>query len=139
MTTLEAIVKRAVNYNEQRGDQIEVANISFAANSWTDINEDSPNVGRTFKEYSYIFKYIAAGMFVLLSFFLVVRPIIRWITSDAMDDYQIFEQLPKTIAELEKEYEQEGDSLPMVGQASLMLSKEQENSLKLIKEWIKDK
>lgn len=139
LSILEAIVKRAVNYNEQRGDQIEVANISFAANSWTDIDEEETKISTTVKEYSYILKYAAAGLFVLLSFFLVVRPIIRWITSDVMDDFQIFEQLPKTIAELEKEYEQEGENLPMVGQATLMLSKEQENSLKLIREWIKDK
>jgi flagellar M-ring protein FliF len=139
MAKLEVIVKRAVNYNEQRGDQIEVANISFADNNLADINEGDYSFGKVFKEYSYILKYAAAGLFVLLSFFLVVRPIILWITSDSFDDFQIFEQLPKTIAELEKEYEKEGDNLPMVGQATLMLSREQENSLKLIKEWIKDK
>jgi flagellar M-ring protein FliF len=139
MATLEAIVKRAVNYDEQRGDQIEVANISFAANNWGKKEQDETDVNTTLKEYSSVLKYIAAGLFVLLSFLLVVRPIIRWITSDAIDDFQIFEHLPKTIAELEKEYEQEGENLPMVGQASLMLSKEQENSLKLIKEWIKEK
>ena len=139
MSTLEAIVKRAVNYDEERGDKIEVANISFAANNWGDPDSDNIGIGNVFKEYSSFLKYAAAGLFILLSFLLVVRPIVRWITSDAIDDFQIFEELPKTIAELEKEYEQEGENLPMVGQATLMLSKEQENSLKLIKEWVKDK
>lgn len=138
MTTLETIVKRAVNYDEKRGDQIEVANISFAAGNLSEQQEYDSDVKTTLKEYAYILKYAAAGIFVLFSFFLVVRPIIRWITSESIDDFQIIEQLPKTIAELEKEYE-EGSNLPMVGQAALMLSKEQENSLKLIKEWIKDK
>lgn len=139
MDTFEAIVKRAVNYDEERGDKIEVANISFAASDWVDRGDDKVDSTAVLKEYSSIFKYIAAGFFVILSFFLVVRPIIRWITSDAIDDFQIIEQLPKTIAELEKEYEKEGENLPMVGKAALMLSKEQENSLKLIQEWIKDK
>lgn len=139
LATIEAIVKRAVNYDEARGDQIEVANISFAANDWDDVEQDSQAAGKVLKEYSHVFRYAAAGLFVVLSFFLVVRPIIRWITSDDIDNFQIIEQLPKTIAELEKEYEEDGERLPMVGQATLMLSKEQENSLKLIKEWIRDK
>lgn len=139
MATLEAIVKRAVNYDEERGDKIEVANISFAANDLTIKEKVDESSKFSLKEYSYIIKYISAGLFVVLSFLLVVRPIIRWITSDAIEDFQIIEQLPKTIAELEKEYEEEGDNLPMVGKAALMLSKEQENSLKLIQQWIKDK
>ncbi len=74
------IVKTAVGYSEERGDQVEVLSIPFESN--VSINEAEPEAGKFGKllEASAILpiiKYLVAGITVLLIFMFVIKPMLK--------------------------------------------------------------
>jgi flagellar M-ring protein FliF len=115
----------AVGYNETRGDQIEVSNISFDT---TAKDQESEIIKRekTMELVSVVSKYLLAGIIVLLFYFLVIRKILKRldkpvtvhedgsITYGELDqdvgiDVTLDDSFPKTLEELEKEIESELD------------------------------
>ena len=76
MKNLEAIIKRAVGYNEKRGDQVELINMPF---SWSIQEEDlKTEKGVIWKEYVVDFyKPIVSLLLALLFIFFVVRPLLK--------------------------------------------------------------
>lgn len=74
------IVKRAVGFSEDRGDQVEVMSIPFESND--SLNEISVESGKfsKFLEMSAILpviKYLVAGLTVLLIFLFVIKPMMK--------------------------------------------------------------
>lgn len=140
MSKLENIVKRAVNFDEARGDKVEVANIPFEKEK---LIEPPPTEGlnRWFdqlKEHSAIFKYVAAALFIVFTFVFVLRPLIRWLTDTPWEDVDLLEHLPKTIAEIEKQYTQGGQQSNYVSQAAQVIAANQDDSSRLMHQWIKE-
>jgi flagellar M-ring protein FliF len=137
MAKLRNIVMRAVNFDADRGDQVEVVNISFAARKGgeTDIAE-APGLLDKFSKYAYLLKYLIAGGFLVFSYLFVVKPLIAWLTSTSVEDYELIEQLPKTIAELEKQYD--GNQLPYTQQAAKLISSNQDGTAQLMQSWLKE-
>ena len=140
MSKLENIVKRAVNFDESRGDKVEVANIPFETEK---LIEPPPVEGlsRLFdqlKAHSSIFKFIAAGLFIAFTFIFVLRPLIRWLTDTPWEDVDLLEHLPKTIAEIEKQYAQGGQQSNYVNQAAQVIAANQEDSSRLMQQWLKE-
>lgn len=81
------IVKKAVGYSEERGDQVEVSNISFDAN--VSINEPEPEQGTFSKLFQLngllpIIKYLVAGISVLLIFLLVIKPMMNTVLTPSV-------------------------------------------------------
>jgi flagellar M-ring protein FliF len=76
MKNLEAIIKRAIGYNEKRGDQVELINLPF---SWSIQEEDlKPEKGVIWKEYVVDFYKPAVSLLLALLFiFFVVRPLLK--------------------------------------------------------------
>jgi flagellar M-ring protein FliF len=76
MKNLEAIIKRAIGYNEKRGDQVELINMPF---SWSIQEEDlKPEKGVIWKEYVVDFyKPVVSLLLALLFIFFVVRPLLQ--------------------------------------------------------------
>jgi flagellar M-ring protein FliF len=74
MKNLEAIIKRAIGYNEKRGDQVELINMPF---SWSIQEEDlKPEQEVIWKEYVLDFyKPVVSLLLALLFIFFVVRPL----------------------------------------------------------------
>ncbi len=141
MATLENIVKRAVNFNESRGDMVEVANISFN----TDKLAEMPEAGGVssmldgIKAYGSYIKYFMGGLFVLLTFSYVIRPLIRWLTDTSWEDVELLEHLPKTIAEIERQYmNKEEAKSPLVSQAAQVIQNNQSDSTQLVQQWLKE-
>jgi flagellar M-ring protein FliF len=74
------IVKKAVGYSEERGDQVEVLSIPFESN--VSINEAEPPSGKFGKLFGSsailpVIKYMVAGITVLLIFILVIKPMLK--------------------------------------------------------------
>ena len=74
----------------------------------------------------------------MLSFLFVIRPLVRWLTASPLEDYQLIEQLPKTISELEKQYSRSEDGLPFTGRAAQLIRQDQENTTRLMQDWLKE-
>ena len=74
------IVKTAVGYSEERGDQVEVLSIPFESN--VSINEAEPESGKFGNLLGSsailpIVKYLVAGITVLLIFMFVIKPMLK--------------------------------------------------------------
>jgi flagellar M-ring protein FliF len=137
MAIFENIVKSAVNFDAARGDKVQVANIPFNTDK---LLPDSENVsGRwleSLKAYSGLIKYLAVGIFVLFTFLFVIRPLIRWLTDTSWEDVDLLEHLPRTISEIESQYAKSADNY--VNQATQLISANQEDTSRLMQEWLKE-
>ena len=56
------------------------------------------------KKYQSYMKYGFLSLFLILSFMFFVKPLVRWLTEYSFGDMQLFKQLPKTVSELESEF-----------------------------------
>ncbi len=76
MKHLENIVKKAIGFNEERGDQVEVINLPFF---WSTAEEEiKTEKERTYQHYlPMIYKPAISLMLVLLFLFFVLRPILK--------------------------------------------------------------
>ena len=95
----EAIVMGAVAIDKKRGDTLEIKSMEFAREDFVDSEKllDAAN-WKTFVQQ--IILYSVIGLVIVLFFFFVVRPYIRWITENTSESVDTF--LPQTIEELEK-------------------------------------
>jgi flagellar M-ring protein FliF len=141
MNKLENIVKRAVNFDEARGDRVEVANIPFNGpklEALPQVEGMAKWIDRL-KAHGGLIKYVMGGMFVLFTFLFIIRPLIRWLTDTSWEDVELLEHLPKTIAEMERQYAQkEQAKSPMVSQAANMIQNNQVDTTQLMQQWLKE-
>ncbi|MFO7738312.1 MAG: flagellar basal-body MS-ring/collar protein FliF [Desulfatiglandaceae bacterium] len=142
MAKFEGIVKRAVNFDVKRGDEIEVVNIPFETARLT-LAENQEEIAEggwlsTLKRYGSVAKYGFLALFVLLSFAFVVRPLVQWLTSGSIENGDILNRLPKTVGELEREYGEGMKSLPFKNKALQMITADKEGSVELLRNWLKE-
>jgi len=141
MKKFDSIVKRAVNFDKARGDQVDIVNIPFetaklaakdpevvAQENWMDL----------LKKYQPYLKYGFLSFFLFLSFIFFVKPLVRWLTEYSFGDMQMFKQLPKTVGELEGEYNPEANQLIFRDQASNLITSDKDASLGVMRDWIKE-
>ena len=96
---LESIVIAGLALDKKRGDSIEIKNIDFVPEDF-EAAEQLLNSTANRNYIQSLIVYGVIGMVILLFFFFVVRPYIRWITENTTDSVDTF--LPQTIEELEK-------------------------------------
>ena len=136
---IASVVKRVVNYNELRGDVVDVVNIpfeSFVAPS-TGV---TGVVGKTIdivKEQSHLIKYLIVAAFILLCFLFIVRPLVRWITGATEQEGDLLKQLPKTVGEIERELGV-GQRLPLRDRAMQQLMGDPERMAKVLTLWLNE-
>jgi len=142
MKQFEDIVKRAVNFDAARGDEIKVANISFETTkmNFPQGEEAVAEAGwlLMLKQYSSHIKYGLLIMFLLFSFIFVVRPLIQWLISSSIGEGILLGQLPKTIEEVEREYGGDLKNLPFRNRALQMISNDKERSAEVMRDWLKE-
>jgi flagellar M-ring protein FliF len=140
MQQLEKIVKRAVNFDEARGDKVEIENIAF--NIEPDAMPEAAGAGglsKLIKPLMGYLKYIAAALFVLFTFMFIIKPLIRWLTDTSWEDVELLEHLPKTVAEIEKQYRgQDAQQAPLISQAAEHISNNQADTAMLMQKWLKE-
>lgn len=138
LETIKKIVQRAVNYDPDRGDQIEVATIPFKASR---VNTDAPPESgweRTVNLAMPLLKYLLAGLLLLFLFLGVLRPLVKWMTSSPPIDGALLKKLPMTIGEMEKAY---GDTnaLPLGNQLSRAAMRDKDRTVQVIRNWLQEK
>jgi flagellar M-ring protein FliF len=137
---IDSLVKRAVNFNPERGDTVEVVNIPFEVSEWSKGETAAAPAGWSAAlepAIPYV-KHGAIGLFLLLTFLFFVRPLVRWLTEHSIGDVEIVRQLPKTVGELEHELAGV-KALPSLNQASMLLASETDASLGVMRNWIREK
>ena len=95
----EAIVTSALALDKKRGDSLEIKNMQFVQEDF----EEAQRILDAATMRNYVQTLVVYGMIgavILLFFFFVVRPYIRWITENTTESVDTF--LPQTIEELEK-------------------------------------
>lgn len=95
----ESLVASAVGIDKKRGDVLEIKNIEFTHPDF----EEAERVVNERERKSYVQSmvlYGVIGLSVMLFFLFVVRPFIKWITENTIDNVDSF--LPQTIEELER-------------------------------------
>jgi flagellar M-ring protein FliF len=141
MAQFENIVKRAVNFDESRGDMVEVANIAFDTEK-IEIAPEFSGMERLIqqvKSYSGYLKYLAAGVFVLFTFVFVIKPLMRWLTDTSWEDVELLEHLPKTVAEIERQYQgQDSQKAPLINQAAQHIQENKSDTAMLMQQWLKE-
>src|SRR6185503_12872368 len=83
MTNITALVRSAIGFNEQRGDQVQVTNMQFAA---IDVASDGtpaaePLLGFGSEMWFKLGQILILSVTALLVFLLVVKPMIRRLTT----------------------------------------------------------
>ncbi len=141
MSQLEKIIKSAINYDDRRGDVVEVVNIPFQVDKAPALPENKTPVGwaERLKPFMEPIKYSVLGIFLLFSFFFVVRPIIKWLTAAASGDVQYLQQLPKTVGELEREMGGGAvGSMPYRDELNRLLTSDSDISSDVMRDWLKE-
>jgi flagellar M-ring protein FliF len=140
MQKFESIVKRAVNFDSERGDKVDIVNIPFETTKLAATETQVVEEGwmDLLKKYQPYLKYGFLSLFLILSFMFFVKPLVRWLTEYSFGDMQMFKQLPKTVGELEGEYNRDANQLIFRDQASKLIASDKEASLGVMREWIKE-
>jgi Tfp pilus assembly protein PilP len=92
----------------------------------------------TLRQFKFVFEYLLLALFVIFSFIFLVRPLVRWLTSEPAGGGEIIRQLPKTVSELEREYSQSTQRLPFRDQVRQMIANDNQSSVGVMKQWIKE-
>lgn len=107
----ESLVKNAVGFVAARGDNVKIESIQFQLEDFTDSEKILTTLEKK-KLVQSLLKWGLLGFALMLTFFMVVRPFMQWITDSFTDS--VDEMLPRTIEELE-ELHSIDNSLPGMG------------------------
>ena len=135
MQKLIDIVKKAVGFSEERGDQIEVVNTPFES---TPLNEGEEHVSTTVQSilatWGWVLKpavFLTLGLLVLL---FVVRPMIKTLTTPPPLPVPLPQAgLPATVAEYEAEIVETAED-----QAIKLAAQNPSTAATVIRTWIKE-
>lgn len=143
MEKFTSLVKRAVNFDAERGDEIEVASISFETVDRPDLTQQT--LLAKFQQYPPLIKYGVPILFLLFCFFFIVRPLMKRITS-GREEKEMIKQLPKTVEEIESEYGDETKQIESAAPEAISnqfrkrlletVEKDPKNAANLMKEWL---
>lgn len=130
-------MERAVNFDADRGDQVEVANLPFASMKPTP-GEEEIEAGwpLAIRPFVPLLKYLIAGFLLLMLFVLVIRPLVKWVTGAPPVDARLLKQLPMTVNELEQQVGPTGLPAPAGTDLTRTVSQDREQALRLIRRWM---
>ncbi len=141
---IKNIVMRAVNYSTTRGDAVEVANIPFENPALKEARNKVQSNGwlSSLMQYSVYLKYLFSGIFMVLTFIFVIRPLIQWLTTDPVRETDLLGSLPRTVNELEKEYggaevQTASKPLSLADQLSQLALADNQVFVEVLREWMK--
>jgi flagellar M-ring protein FliF len=136
MKSLEAMVKKAIGFDEARGDQVEVINMPF---TWSMAEEDSkPAAAEGWKEYILIsYKpLVSLGLAVLFIFF-VVRPLLRRRGPLPQDETSYLPK-PSLHPALPPDSSPQAKPLDLKSQTVQLIQENPSRAVGIIKEWISE-
>ncbi|PID81058.1 flagellar M-ring protein FliF [bacterium DOLZORAL124_64_63] len=137
--SLVKIVRRAVNFDPARGDAVEVINLPFQPELRGEEEEASMDWRSDVSSFLPVLKYLFAGVVLIFLFLMVLRPLIKWLTSKPVIDGRMLQQLPMTVGEMERELGEGGDG-SVSSQLSQAIAADTDGSAaRLIRDLIREK
>ena len=97
MNKIKNIVEKSMGYDAERGDQLEVINIPFDHSSLK-IEEELMNKAEKKEFFFALTKYASYVVIFLLLFFLVVRPLMKWLVTKSRE-MELPASLPGKVSE----------------------------------------
>ena len=139
MEQIRTIVMGAINFDEQRGDKVEVANIPFGTEKLAAAFEQPAEEGWLDKLSAFAtpLRYALLAVFMLCSFLFVVRPLSKWLTAQGSNGVEMLQQFPKTVSQIESEIE--GGSSPYREELNQMLTSGGELTVGVTRDWMQEK
>jgi flagellar M-ring protein FliF len=95
----ETLVKNVIGFDDSRGDSISLESFQFQQEDFVEADKLVKTLHRE-KLLRFLASWALAGFGLLLMFFLIIKPFIRWVTDSFHDSIE--DMLPKTIEELEE-------------------------------------
>lgn len=144
MAKYENIVKGAIDFDVSRGDTVQIVNIPFENGKLTgegegiDGGEERPFFYSFQRYVKPVMHYGFVAILLFLSFTYVVRPVVQWLTASSIHDAELFRQLPKTVNEIESEYDGETQSLPFRDKALKLLTQGSHRPEEVMKDWLSE-
>ena len=133
ITQFEDMVKKAVGFKVDRGDEVRVVNMPFEASLQEDLSEPKREIIPSVLPF---LKYLVPILVLGLVFFFVVKPLMKALTSSPLVQRSAT-ILPQTVAEIEKSMEIRGR--PNVDNLIEWTKKNPQEATNLIKSWIEEK
>ena len=99
LAEFKSIVASSVGLDLKRGDTIEMKNMEFRREDMDNADVAIAAFERR-KMMNHLIQYAVIGAVIALFFFFVVRPFVKWLTDNTVENMESF--LPKTIEELER-------------------------------------
>jgi flagellar M-ring protein FliF len=136
MKSIEAMVKKAIGYDESRGDQVEVINMPF---NWSVAEEESKAVaGEWWKEYILIsYKPLVSLILAALFIFFVVRPLLRRRASLPQEETTYLPK-PSLQPALPADTSPQPKSIDLKTQTVQLIQENPSRAVGIIKEWINE-
>lgn len=95
----ETLIKNVIGFDSNRGDSISMESFKFKEENFVEADKLVKTLHRE-KLLRFIASWALAGFGLVLIFFLMVKPFVRWVTDSFHDSIE--DMLPKTIEELEE-------------------------------------
>ena len=111
LTRIESVVKSAVGFDSSRGDNVTVENIPFftSGNDFSDVLKGQQLMSTIFSIVSQAGPFV----FLLLFFFIVVKPLVKFLITPTDAEVDLTRLLPTGIKELEAELDAERSKAQM--------------------------
>lgn len=119
---IENLVKQSVGFDSTRGDIVTVENIQFLNDNSIEkqLEASAPTVVD-----KYVFPFVLPAIFVLMFFFVGLKPLIRFITTPSASQSDLSKLLPEGINELEAEIDVENGKAGVVPEVKLDINMEE--------------
>lgn len=95
----ETLIKNVIGFDQARGDSISLESFQFKIEDFTEADKVVKTIHRE-KLLRFLASWALAGFGLVLIFFILVKPFVRWVTDSFHDSIE--DMLPKTIEELEE-------------------------------------
>lgn len=130
----EDMVKKAVGFRSERGDEVRVVNMPFDITLQEDLTEPKRDIVPVVLTLA---KYLIPILALGLLFFFVVRPMIKALTSSPLLQRSTTLSMPQTVAEIEKTMEIAGKQ--SVDNLAEWTKKNPKEATSLVKGWIEER
>jgi flagellar M-ring protein FliF len=138
MKNIESIVKRAIGYEQERGDQVEVINMPF---SWSVMEEESqPLPVNPWKEYFLIsYKPVVSLLLALFFILFVVRPLLKRRPLASEDQVAYLPKISQPALPPQQEAPREEKPLSLRQQSVHLVQEEPSKALGIVRDWINER
>jgi len=138
---IQELVKRVINFDPVRGDQVEVVNMPFETREGSKTQEAEVSKGwmERISPYLPYGKYLLVLFAIFLAYRMLLRPVVVWLTHDQPEvETRVLKQLPMTVKELEKGYATSGGSEAVSRRAIEAIERDRERSVEIMRQWLRE-